>query len=275
VTETATAGLDLRDFVDGQAPFFAGTANVIMQLGWPAVGYGVYESKVDDGNVMLVPLKRARTTVTYLSVALLGTPAERAAYRRAVNRQHTQVHSDEHSPVAYDAFDPELQLWVAACLAYGARDFHERFHGRPDRPTAEWLHRQMSRLATTLQVPEDRWPASLEEFDAYWAAGLEKVSYDDTLRGYLNDLLDLRQLPEVERRPVAAFHRWVNTGFLPPEFRERMGLEWSVGDQVRFETRMAKVGHLNRRMPRSLRMFPFNFFLSDFRLRNRLDLRLV
>ena len=275
MTSTVLTDLDLRDFVDGQAPFFAGTANVIMQLGWPAVGYGVYESKVDDGNVMLVPLKRARTTVTYLSVALLGTPAERAAYRQAVNGQHTQVHSDEHSPVEYNAFDPDLQLWVAACLAYGARDFHERFHGRPDRPTAEWLHQQMGRLATTLQVPEDRWPATLEEFDEYWAEGLQKVSYDDRLRAYLNDLLDLRQLPEVTRRPIAAFHRWVNTGFLPPEFREQMGLSWSTGDQLRFESRMAQVGRLNRRMPRSLRMFPFNFFLWDMRLRRRLGLSLV
>ena len=41
------------------------------------------------------------------------------------------------------------------------------------------------------------------------------------------------------------------------------------------ELRMARVGHVNRCMPRSMRMFPFNFFLWDFRLRNRLDRRLV
>lgn len=100
---------DPRDFIDGQAVFFAGTANTIMQLGRPEVGYGVIESKVDDGAVTKVPRKRFRTTVTYLAVALLGTDEERAAYRRAVNRQHRQVRSDEHSPVDYNAFLRELQ----------------------------------------------------------------------------------------------------------------------------------------------------------------------
>jgi uncharacterized protein (DUF2236 family) len=36
-----------------------------MQLSWPEVGYGVMESKVDSGNAMKHPYKRARTTFTY------------------------------------------------------------------------------------------------------------------------------------------------------------------------------------------------------------------
>jgi uncharacterized protein (DUF2236 family) len=42
--------------------FAAGAANVIMQLSWPEVGYGVAESKVDSGNLLKHPWKRARTT---------------------------------------------------------------------------------------------------------------------------------------------------------------------------------------------------------------------
>jgi uncharacterized protein (DUF2236 family) len=110
VTETA-----LRDAVVG-AGLLAGTANVIMQLSRAPVGYGVLESKVDSGNVFHHPLKRTRTTLTYLAVASMGTDAERAAYRRGVNRPHAQVHSSVESPVAYNAFDTDLQLWVAACL---------------------------------------------------------------------------------------------------------------------------------------------------------------
>ncbi|WP_448222861.1 oxygenase MpaB family protein [Gordonia iterans] len=58
----------------------AGTANVIMQLSVPAVGYGVYESKVESGNVLKHPVKRTRTTLTYLAVAARGTPELRKAY---------------------------------------------------------------------------------------------------------------------------------------------------------------------------------------------------
>src|SRR5262249_17903876 len=63
-------------------------ANVIMQLASPAVGYGVLESPVDSGNVYKHPLKRARTTGTYLAAATLGTDADRALIRKAVDKAH-------------------------------------------------------------------------------------------------------------------------------------------------------------------------------------------
>jgi uncharacterized protein (DUF2236 family) len=275
-THTRLEQLDLRDYLDGQAPFYAGTANVIMQLGRPEVGYGVYESRVPSGDVRLVPRKRARTTITYLAVALLGTDEERRVLRRAVDKQHVQVRSDERSPVRYNAFDRDLQLWVAACLAYGARDFYEKLHGPHDDPeVAEWLYRETGRLGTTLQVPEDMWPATLADFDAYWAEGLEKVSFDATLTTYLQDLLDLKQLPEHQRRGLARFHRWINTGFLPPEFRDALGLSWSEDDQARFDRHCATVGRRNRQVPRAVRNFPFNAMLLDFRVRRRLRRPLV
>src|SRR5512144_1477450 len=50
-----------------------GPANVIMQLARPGVGYGVLESRVESGRVDLHPIKRARTTFTYPSVATKGS----------------------------------------------------------------------------------------------------------------------------------------------------------------------------------------------------------
>ena len=66
----------------------AGPANVIMQLARPGVGYGVLESRVESGRVDRHPIKRARTTFTYLAVATKGTDAQKAAFRRAVNKAH-------------------------------------------------------------------------------------------------------------------------------------------------------------------------------------------
>jgi uncharacterized protein (DUF2236 family) len=39
------------------------------------------------------PFRRVRNTITYLSVALIGTDTERADYRRQVNRAHALVRS--------------------------------------------------------------------------------------------------------------------------------------------------------------------------------------
>jgi len=47
-----------------------------MQLARPGVGYGVLESKVDGGQTMRCPFRRIRNTVTYMSVALMGTEAQ-------------------------------------------------------------------------------------------------------------------------------------------------------------------------------------------------------
>jgi uncharacterized protein (DUF2236 family) len=266
---------DIRDFIDGQSVFYAGTANSIMQLGWPGVGYGVHESKVDDGSVMKVPRKRLRTTVTYLSVALMGNEAERAAYRSAVNGQHRQVRSGPDSPVKYNAFDRDLQLWVALCLYYGAADFYERLHGAADDEALDWLYRECSRLGTTLQVRANQWPEDRAAFEVVWKEGLAKVEYDDTIRAYLNGLLDLEQLPPRQRKRLAPFHRWVNTGFLPAEVRGAMGLAWSAEDEAKHARMLLRTGAKNRRRPRFVRNFPYNYFLLDFRVRRALHRKLV
>jgi uncharacterized protein (DUF2236 family) len=275
VSDSESVERDLRDYIDGQAVFYAGTANSIMQLGWPAVGYGVMESRVDSGSVMKVPRKRLRTTVTYLAVAMLGTDAERAAYRTAVNRQHRQVFSTDESPVSYNAFSRDLQLWVAACLYYGAVDVHDRLHGPMDTETADWFYEQAARLGTTLQMRREQWPADRAAFELYWKEALEQVRYDEPVRRYLNGLLDLEQLPPRQRKRLAPFHRWVNTGFLPPEFREAMGLAWSDEDQVKHDRLCRRTGIKNRRRPRWVRMFPINLFLADFRVRRALRRPLV
>ena len=76
----SSGGFDIRDHIPGPAGMLGAAANVVMQLGNPGVGYGVAESKVDSGNVLRHPWKRLRTTLSYLVIALFGTPDDRAAY---------------------------------------------------------------------------------------------------------------------------------------------------------------------------------------------------
>jgi uncharacterized protein (DUF2236 family) len=265
VTETA-----LQDAVVG-AGLLAGSANVIMQLSRAPVGYGVLESKVDSGNVFRHPLKRTRTTLTYLAVASMGTDAERAAYRRGVNRAHSQVHSSGESPVAYNAFDTDLQLWVAACLYKGFEDVYLAFVG--GEPAA--FYRDAARLGTTLQVRPEMWPADRAAFEEYWTAGVAATGIDDTVRRYLTDLVDLRFLPPPAAALGRRFNRFVTTGFLPQHFRDEMRLPWTAVDQRRFETFLAAVGRVTRVLPAPLRRFPYNLCLWDLRRRLRTGRPLV
>jgi uncharacterized protein (DUF2236 family) len=270
---TDTPG-DLRALVIGAA-LLAGPANVIMQLARPGVGYGVLESTVESGQATRHPVKRARTTLTYLAVALLGTERERREYRRAVDRVHAQVRSTEASPVRYSAFDRDLQLWVAACLYVGFEDTCRYFWRPLDPALRERLYRDAAVLGTTLQVPAERWPADLGAFRRYWDDALAEVALDDPVREYLTDLVMLRHLP----RPLAALFgsasRFVTTGFLPPPLRGAMRLPWDDRRQLRFDRVMAGLGAVVRRSPRVVRMFPFNAYLVDLRWRLRTGRPLV
>lgn len=261
--------------VDGTAGLLGGTANVIVQLGHLPVGHGVANSTVDSGSVMLHPLKRLRTTMTYIAVALAGTTEERRRYRQAIDRQHVHVRSGPDDEVAHDAFDPELQLWVAACLYWGAVDLYHRMHGPMDVDLADRWFADAARFGTTLQVPAATWPPDRDAFARYWAQGLEQVEVDATVRAYVDALLDLEMLPGPVRVPLAPFHRWVSTGLLPPRLRDELGLAWSPQDERRLDRLMRSLGAMSRRLPGVLRRFPLNAYLADARLRMRLGRPLV
>jgi uncharacterized protein (DUF2236 family) len=156
-------------------------ANVIMQLASPGVGYGVLESPVDSGNVYKHPLKRARTTGTYLAAATMGTDADRALIRKEVDRVHAMVRSTESSPVSYNAFDPSLQLWVAACLYRYYVDQHEFLYGPLDDESADAVYQDAKRLGTTLQVRDDMWPPDRAAFDEFWKRSLDGLRIDPSI----------------------------------------------------------------------------------------------
>jgi uncharacterized protein (DUF2236 family) len=256
----------LDDTLMGMA-LLLGPANVTMQLALPGVGYGVMESRVESGRVDLHPIKRARTTFTYLAVAMAGTDAQKAAFRRAVNGAHAQVYSTPDSPVEYNAFDPDLQLWVAACLYKGGVDFYRMFVGELDEQDADRHYREAVVLGTTLQVPAEMWPPDRAAFDRYWQEQLDKVHLDDSVREYLYPIAVGRirgvPLPAVVQRQAEKLALLITTGFLPQRFRDEMRFSWDAAKQRRFDRLIAVLRTVNNALPRFIRRFPFNVLLWD------------
>lgn len=244
-------------------------ANVIMQLSLPPVGYGVQESRVDSGNVYQHPFKRARTTGTYLAVATVGTAADREIYRSAVDRVHRQVRSTPDSPVRYNAFDPRLQLWVAACLYRYFVDQHELLHGRLDDATADAVYADAQRLGTTLQVREEMWPADRAAFEQYWNRMLDELRIDPPVRDHLRGVAAMVFLPW-PLRLAGPLNLFATTGFLPPRFRAMMGLDWSAGQQRRFAWLLGALRLTDRLVPQRVWLLAYHAYLWEMRLRARL-----
>jgi uncharacterized protein (DUF2236 family) len=255
--------------------FAAGAANVVMQLSWPQVGHGVAESKVDSGNLLKHPWKRARTTFQYLAVAILGTPEDRLAFRAAVDGAHRQVKSTADSPVRYNAFDRDLQMWVAACLFVGLEDTYQLLRGAMTAGQAEQFYRSAWTLGTTLQVTEDQWPATRAEFDAYWTSACALVGIDDTVRRYLFDLVGLKMINPLLRIPFRPLLKFLTVGFLAPVFRAALGVNWGPTRQRLFEWLFLVVAFVNRFVPVFLRQGGSYVLLADVRRRVRSKERLV
>ena len=267
-----------EDGIPGIA-LLAGPANVIMQLGRPGVGYGVMESRVESGRIDRHPIKRARTTFTYLAVATRGNAEQQKAYRKAVTRAHAQVTSTEDSPVKYNALDPELQLWVAACLYKGGVDVRRTFIGEMDDETADQHYRDSMVLGTMLQMRPEMWPADRPAFDKYWEEQLDNIHIDDAIREFLYPIAVARmkglQLPGPLQNINESVALLITTGFLPQRFREEMKLEWNSAKQREFDALMTAVRVGNNLAPSLVRNFPFNVLLHDVNWRMRTGRSLV
>lgn len=274
----ATEPFDFRGVAEtlGFAGLSASGANIVMQLAMPGVGHGVAASTVKSGQLFRHPIKRGRTTFTYLAVSLLGTDEEQRAYRAAVNESHRAVRSKPGDRVEYNAFDPDLQLWVAACLYRGLADNLAWLDPRRYERDKEAMYGASAVLGTSLQMRADQWPADTVAFQEYWNRTVrERLVIDDFVRGYLDEFLVLRFLPRPLSALLGPLHRWLSTGWLPVEFRELMDLPWTDRDQRRFERLNRWVRRINALTPKALRRLVILSYLYDFRLRRRFGMRLL
>lgn len=261
--------LDTRLLAQGASVFVAlsGTANVVMQLSRPEVGYGVKDSVVTEGSLFGNPRRRRRTTAAYLAVAVFGTAPERAAFRNAVNASHARVRSRPGEEPAYSAFDPELQRWVAACLYRGFEDSREYAFGQLVGAEREEFYRQGVIFGAMLQMPPQDWPADRDAFEEYWREELARTRIDAAVGAYLHRVIRMEYLGRPIPAPALRLRQWLVTGYLPPHLREEMGLSWSPGQERRFAVFNRRLGGVVRRLPEDRRTWLFTRELEEVRAR--------
>lgn len=238
---------------------------VMYQLAVWGVGKGVAE----HSTTMRRPVDRLRTTLTYVYVMGLGTDEERAKVAQMVNRSHAPVRGD-----GYSAFDPQLQLWVAATLAEVAREMYERIFGPLDRPTLEHLYREGWIYGTALQVKPEMWPRTRAEFDRYWDRMQGEFRSDPQVQRYARALLSARDAKWF-LKPLTPLISLVTRGNLSPAAREALGLPWNARDQRRYDRFWRIVRTVYPRIPRWVRALPARFAMVEVRWRMRTGRRVI
>lgn len=264
-TPSGEPRLTIADLLREPGLMLGSGSAVMYQLALWGVGKGVAE----HSDTLQRPLDRLRTTLSYVYVMGLGTEEEKAAIARMVNRAHGPVKGD-----GYTAFDPRLQLWVAATLSAVGQDMYERIFGRLDDVTRESLYRESWVYGTALQVRPEMWPPTYADFEAYWQRMEDEFRSDDQIRHYARSLLSSRA-QKWYVRPMISTISLLTRGNLSPRAREALGLPWSPRDQRRYDRLWSVVRTVYPWVPRWVRSLPATIAMRDIRWRMRTGRRVI
>lgn len=245
----STRPVAVEDIAAEALTLAGGGRALLLQIAHPAVGRGV----VDHSDFASRLMDRFDGTVLYLTATMYGSPAEQAAMRRLVNRAHAPVRGvDPASGASYNAFDPDLQLWVAATLYQTMMDLHTRVFGPLSPEQHDIAYQRLSRALSNLQLTVDRWPADRAAFDEYWERMIASLRVDADVLAVSRQIL----YPSGVAwwlRPGLPLLRLVTSGLLPTAVRDQFHLAWSGARQRRFDRMMRWIARLYPRLPLRLR----------------------
>lgn len=258
--------LRLADFVGEQMLMLGAGSTVMYQLAMRGVGLGVAE----HSTTLRRPVDRLRTTLTYVFAMSLGSDEEKKAVARMVNKMHAGV----RSPGRYSAYDPELQLWVAATLAKNGEWLFEKVFNPMDEATKERVYHESWIFGTALQVTPEMWPQTRAEFETYWKETLPKLEPDPIVQAYARRLLSYEGAPLLVKLALP-LQSLMTRGNLDPRTREILDLPWSRLDQRLYDAFWAAFPPIYRLVPRPLRQAHARLVLRDMRRRMRKGKRVI
>lgn len=251
---------DFRDIAAEAILVAAGGRAILLQLANPLVGRGVADHSDFDNR----PLDRLNGTLSYAYTVVYGSADDLAFVQSRVNRAHGPVHSAPDAPDTYSAFDPALQLWVAATLYDSAIVMYETIFGPLAPETAERVYRDYRALGTALQMPESAWPSDRAAFRAYWVEQERLLRVDDRTRETAFQVLHPRAvgLPIRLTMPLA---RLVTAGLLSPTLRQEFRLPWGPRRARRFRLFMGISRAVFPRLPAPARHLLRDHYLRELR----------
>src|SRR5204862_1572683 len=137
---------------------------LLIQAAHPLVLAGARQTGFYERN----PWKRLDRTLRLTYTITFGTRREAMDVVDAINRVHDGVHGvDEITGRPYDAKDPDLLLWVHACLVDSQLLFERLTVGRLSDEEREQYHQEQMAGAELLGLERSRIPSTTEELRRY------------------------------------------------------------------------------------------------------------
>ena len=204
------------------------------------------------------PWKRLERTLQLTYKITFGTREEALEAVRRINLVHENVHGiDEVTGLPYDARDPDLLLWVHACLVDSQLLFERMTVGALSDPARERYHQEQMTGVELLGLDRSRIPPTVAELrryiDGVVSSGSLRVT-PDTMR-----VADLIRHPpaDVPWRPVLRLvSRWA-FATLPGPLRTQYGVRRHAAQQLPLRTSLAALKLIRPMLPQQIReIFP-------------------
>lgn len=232
---------------------------ILLQLANPAIGNGVAEHSTFTRR----PVNRLKGTLTYVYAVVYGTEEQLKEVRRRVNRAHVPVRRmADDSSAGYNAYDPELQLWVVATLYDTAVTVIEKIYGPLDDDSADAMYRDYARIGTALQLPAGMWPQDRAAFARYWEDQISRLQAEDAGVRVGRGLLFPKHTA-LWYRAIMPSARFLTAGLLPCHVRVDFGLPWSDLHARRFDRTMRILSVAYPRLPRGIRHWFKDYCLAE------------
>jgi uncharacterized protein (DUF2236 family) len=201
---------------------FGGARALLMQAAHPLVVAGASQTGMYERN----PWRRLQRTLILTYTITFGSKTEAHEAADRINEVHTRINGiDPVTGRRYDALDPELLLYVHACLEDSALLFEELTVGKLDDAGRQRFHEEQMLAAEMLLVPRGIIPPTVPALRA-WLADVEDSGVLQVTDG-ARTVADLFLHPpqEAEWRPVLRGVSRLAFATLPPVLREMYGFD--------------------------------------------------
>jgi uncharacterized protein (DUF2236 family) len=229
---------------------------LLLQVAHPLVAAGVeqHSNYKDD------PWGRLYRTLDVTTRIVFGDPKVSGKASRRLQESHVKVHGvAEEDGMRYDARDPDLLTWVWATLVDTSLLVYTRYVRPLSVPDVTRYYEEQKLFAHACGVPEGHYPATYEEFRAYWDRMVDEElrvteAAHAVAQATLNPSAPLLMRPAL--LPLSEALTLATVGLLPRRVREDFGFDWGPGREIVLSASTQMVRRLMPLLPSLVREFP-------------------
>ncbi len=208
----------------------SGPRALLMQAAHPVAfeGFFAHSGALDE------PYERLARTAAVMDTIAFGPRADAERATRRVRAMHARVRGELERPAGrfaagtpFAADDPELLLWILACLVDSALCFYERYVASLSRDEREAYWQDYRVVGGLFGLRDEQMPADIEAFDAYMGDMLGGGDlFVTSAARELALRIVMRPPVPLARRPVLELVNFITVGLLPARLRRQFGLSW-------------------------------------------------